>query len=101
DPRATGIVRSPHIQADYHLALRPGTNVAIVNALAHVIVTEGLTKDDYVASRCEMDSYEKWKAFISQPRNSPEAVEAITGVPAELVRGAARLYAKGPNSAIY
>jgi formate dehydrogenase major subunit len=101
DPRATGIVRAPHIQADFHLQLRPGTNVALINAMAHVIVTEGLTKEDYVASRCEMDSYLKWKKFIAEPRNSPEAVEGITGVPAHLVRGAARLYAKGPNSAIY
>jgi formate dehydrogenase major subunit len=101
DPRATGIVKSPHIQADYHLSLRPSTNVAIVNALAHVIVTEGLTKDQYVTERCEADSFEKWKAFVSLPRNSPESVESITGVPAELVRGAARMYATGGNGAIY
>ncbi len=101
DPRATGIVHSPHVHADYHLSLRPGTNVAIVNALAHVIVTEGLTQDDYVAARCEAESYAKWKAFIAEPRNSPEAVEAFTSVPAELVRGAARLYATGGNGAIY
>jgi formate dehydrogenase major subunit len=101
DPRATGIVKSPHIQADYHLSLRPSTNVAIINAMAHVVVTEGLTKEQYIADRCEQDSYEKWKAFVAQPRNSPEALEGITGVPAELVRGAARLYATGGNGAIY
>jgi formate dehydrogenase major subunit len=101
DPRATGIVKSPHIEADYHLSLRPSTNVAVVNAIAHVIVTEGLTKDDYVAERCEPESYTKWKDFVSQPRNSPEALEGITGVPAELIRGAARLYATGGNGAIY
>jgi formate dehydrogenase major subunit len=101
DPRATGIVKSPHIEADYHLSLRPSTNVAVINAMAHVIVTEGLTKDQYVAERCEADSYLKWKAFVAQPRNSPEALEGITGVAAELVRGAARLYATGGNGAIY
>src|SRR5262249_10002294 len=66
-----------------------------------VVVTEGLTKDDYVAARCEDASYKKWRAFIAEPRNSPEAMEAISGVPADLVRGAARLYARGGNSAIY
>src|ERR1039457_212237 len=101
DPRTTGIVHSPHIQANYHLKLQPGTNVAVVNALAHVIVTEGLTKDDYVAGRCEMDSYLKWKKFIAEPRNSPEATEALSGVPAADVRGAARLYAAAGNGAIY
>ncbi len=101
DPRETGIVRSPHIEAEYHLALRPGTNVAVINALAHVVVTEGLTKDDYVASRCESESYTKWKAFIAEERNSPEATESISGVPAHLVRSAARMYATGGNGAIY
>ncbi|HEV7714642.1 MAG TPA: formate dehydrogenase subunit alpha, partial [Steroidobacteraceae bacterium] len=101
DPRATGIVHSPHIHADYHLRLRPGTNVAVLNALAHVIVTEGLTKEQYIADRCERESYEKWKAFVSDPRNSPEAVETITSVDAEMVRAAARLYATGGNGAIY
>jgi formate dehydrogenase major subunit len=100
-PRAIGLVKSPHVHADYHLRLLPGTNVAIINALAHVVVTEGLTKDDYIAERCERDSYEKWQAFVADPKNSPEAVEKITGVPAADIRGAARLYARGPNSAIY
>src|SRR6185503_13474396 len=66
-----------------------------------VVVTEGLTREDYIADRCEKESYEKWKKFVADPVNSPEAMEPITGVKAELVRGAARLYAKGPNGAIY
>ena len=49
DPRTTGLVRSPHLQADFHLKLTPGTNVALINAMAHVVVTEGLTKEDFVA----------------------------------------------------
>jgi len=101
DPRKTPLVRSPHIQADFHLQLRPGTNVAVMNALAHVIVTEGLTKDAYALERCEVDSYERWKEFVSQPEQSPEATESVTGVPAQLIRGAARLYAGVPNGAIY
>jgi formate dehydrogenase major subunit len=101
DPRVIGLVRTPHIEADVHLQLTPGTNVAVINALAHVVVTEGLTKDEYVAERCEPDSYTKWKEFVAQDRNSPEATEAITGVPADLVRRAARLYATGGNGAIY
>ena len=101
DPRQIGLVRSPHVQADEHLQLKPGTNVALLNALAHVVVTEGLAKEAYVAERCEADSYAKWKAFVAEPRNSPEASESITGVPAERVRRAARLYAKAGNAAIY
>jgi len=91
DPRTTEMVKSPHIQADYHLKLMPGTNVAIVNALAHVIVTENLHRQDFIAERCDVASFEEWKEFVSLPENSPEAVEAATGVPAADIRGAARL----------
>ncbi len=101
DPRAIALVKSPHVEADYHLRLLPGTNVAVINALAHVVVTEGLTKEQYIADRCEQESYEKWKKFVADPVNSPEAMEKVSGVPAALIRGAARLYAQGPNSAIY
>ena len=101
DPREIAIVRTPHIEAAYHLQVRPGANVAIINALAHVVVTEGLAKEDYIQARCEADSYQRWKAFIADPKHSPEATEADTGVPATLVRGAARLYARAPNGAIY
>src|SRR6202034_810867 len=101
DPRVTDLVHSPHIHADYHLQLTPSTNVAMLNSLAHVVVTEGLAKDDFAIERCEPESYAKWKAFVSKPENSPEALEGITGVPADLVRGAARLFATGGNGAIY
>src|SRR5213082_2333754 len=101
DPREIALVRTPHIEADAHLQLKPGTNVALLNALAHVVVTEGLVKEAYVAERCEPDSFAKWKAFVAEERNSPEASEAITGVPAERVRRAARLYATAGNGAIY
>ena len=101
DPRAIDMVQSVHVKADYHLQLRPGTNVAIVTAMAHVIVTEGLVNEAYVRERCELDAFEKWREFVSLPENSPEAFEEETGVPAETVRQAARLYATGGNAAIY
>ncbi len=101
DPREIALVNGPHIKAEHHLQLRPGTNVAMINALAHVAVTEGFVKDDYVAARCEMASFNKWREFVAQERNSPEAVEAVTGVPAASVRAAARLYASAVNGAIY
>src|SRR6185312_4048363 len=101
DPRRIDLVRTPHIKADYHLSLRPGTNVALINSLAHVVVTEGLVKEAFVRERCEMDSFEKWRAFVADPRHSPEAMESVTGVPAEALRGAARLYATAGNGAIY
>jgi formate dehydrogenase major subunit len=101
DPRQIALVRTPHIEADYHLQLRPGTNVALMNSLSHVVVTEGLTREDYVMERCEIDSYKRWKEFVSQPSQSPEAMANVTGVPAEMVRGAARMYAKAKNGAIY
>ncbi|MDP6675265.1 MAG: formate dehydrogenase subunit alpha, partial [Gammaproteobacteria bacterium] len=101
DPRRIELVRSPHIEARYHLQLLPGTNVAMINALAHVVVTEGLVAEDYVAERCEPESFAAWRDFVSRPENSPAAVARITGVTAEQIRAAARLYAEGPRSAIY
>jgi formate dehydrogenase major subunit len=101
DPRAIDLVKSPHIQADYHLKLRPGTNVAVANALAYVIVTEGLVDDAFAEARCETREYADWKGFIAQPHHSPESMEETSGVPAELIRGAARLYANAKNAAIY
>lgn len=101
DPRRIDLVDGPHVKADHHLALKPGTNVAMITALAHVVVTEGLVNEDYVAERCDRKSFDDWRAFVARPENSPEAFEAETGVPAADVRAAARLYAAGPNSAIY
>jgi formate dehydrogenase major subunit len=101
DPRVIDLVRTPHVEADFHLQLKPGTNVAVLNALAHVIVTEGLAREDYVRERCEAEAYAKWRTFIALPKNSPEMLEAETGVPAAAIRGAARLFATAPNGAIY
>ncbi|HEX4049586.1 MAG TPA: formate dehydrogenase subunit alpha [Steroidobacteraceae bacterium] len=101
DPRSIDLVRSPHVRAEHHLQLKPGTNVAMLNSLAHVIVTEGLVKEDFVRARCEIEAFDKWRAFVAHGRNSPEAMESVTGVPATAVRAAARLYATGGNGAIY
>ncbi|HEY2416575.1 MAG TPA: formate dehydrogenase subunit alpha [Steroidobacteraceae bacterium] len=101
DPRRIDLVRTPHIEADYHLKLRPGTNVALIDSLAHVIVTEGLVDEEFVRARCEIDSFERWRDFVAEARNSPEAMESVTGVPAAEVRASARLYATGGNGAIF
>jgi formate dehydrogenase major subunit len=101
DPRAIDLVRTPHVTAEHHLALKPGTNVALVNALAHVVVSEGLVDEAFVASRCEADSFAAWREFVARPENSPESVVEITGVPAADLRAAARLYATAGNAAIY
>jgi len=101
DPRRIDLVKSPHVRADHHLPLRPGTNVAFINAMAHVIVSEGLEDREFIARRCDQDSFRQWLEFIRDPRHAPEQVAAVTGIdPAEL-RAAARLYATGGNGAIY
>lgn len=112
DPRRIDLVKSPHIQAVHHLPLRPGTNVAVLSAMAHVIVTEGLADETFIRERCDWDEYSHWAEFVEQDRNSPETLEPVTGVPAGDLRAAARLFATGgpgwansqrkrPNSAIY
>jgi len=101
DPRRIDLVRSARIEADYHLPLLPGTNVPVINAIAHVVVSEGMVREDYVRERCDLDSFEAWKASILRPENSPEAVERVSGVPAETIRAAARLYGGAERAAIY
>ncbi len=101
DPRRIDLVKSPHIKAEHHLALLPGTNVALLDSLAHVVVTEGLVNEAFVRERCDLQDFEVWARFVAEERNSPEAMEAFTGVPADEVRKAARLFAKGGNGAIY
>jgi formate dehydrogenase major subunit len=101
DPRNIDLVRTAHVQADYHLKLRPGTNVAVVNALAHVIVTENLVDEAFVNARCDVASFNKWRAFVSDVRHSPENTETVTGVPAAEMRAAARLYGTTKNGAFH
>jgi len=101
DPRRIDLVRMPHVEAAYHLALRPGTNVAVLTAMAHVIVNEHLVDDRFIAERCDADTFAEWATFVADPSRGPEATEPLTSVPAKALREAARLYAKGPNSAFY
>ena len=101
DPRKIGFVRTPRFAADVHLPLRPGTNVPIINALAHVIVKEGLVDEDYVRERCDAASFEAWRDSILKPENAPEAVAAVAGVSADDIRAAARLYGGADRAAIY
>jgi formate dehydrogenase major subunit len=90
-------VNAPHVRAEHHLALRPGTNVAVITAMAHVVVTEGLVDEAYVAERCDAKSFADWREFVAKPENSPEAFEAVTGVPAAEVRAAARCMPPAPT----
>ncbi|MCW1403764.1 formate dehydrogenase subunit alpha [Novosphingobium sp. MW5] len=101
DPRRIDLVKSPHIEAAHHLPLQPGTNVAVLTAMAHVVVTEGLADEDFVAERCDADEYADWARFVAEERHSPEALEPVTRVPAADLRAAARLFATGGNGAIY
>src|SRR6195952_3201502 len=75
DPRRTDIVRSAHIEAQHHLPLMPGTNVAVLTAIAHVIVTEGLADEAFIRERCDWSEFEDWAGFVALPKNSPERSE--------------------------
>ena len=101
DPREIDILHTIHGNGGIHLQLKPGTNVAMMTSLAHVIVTEGLCQEQYITDRCELASYEMWKQFVSKSENSPEVLGLETGVDPKLIRKAARLYAQQGNSAIY
>lgn len=101
DPRRIDLVRSPHINAAHHLPLQPGTNVAVLTSIAHVIVKEGLADEKFIKERCDWDEYQDWARFVSADEHSPEYLEAVTKVPAQTVREAARLFATEPNGAIY
>ena len=90
DPRRTEIAR----YADHHLALRPGTNVAVLNMMMYYIITEGLTDDEFIANRSE--GYEDYKAEIL--KLDIDKMEAVSGVDREDVRAAAIAYATAPNA---
>ena len=101
DPRRIDLVRTPHIEAEHHLPLLPGTNVPLMNAFAHVVVSEGLLDREFVDARCDVESFQEWLTFAAREENSPESVAPVTGVAAEDIRAAARLYATASNGAIY
>ncbi|MGH1330375.1 MAG: formate dehydrogenase subunit alpha [Paracoccaceae bacterium] len=101
DPRRIDLLNSAHIGERHHLALTPGTNVAVLSAIAHVIVTEGLHDETFIRERCDMEAFADYAAFIAEPRHAPEATEMLTRVPASELREAARAFARAPNGAIY
>jgi len=90
DPRRIELCR----MAEAHLQLKPGTNVALFNGLANVIVNEGLHDKKFIEARTE--NFETWLEVIK--KYTPEETEKITGVPAEKIRQAARLYATSGTS---
>ena len=85
DPRRIETARI----ADMHIALRNGSNIALLNAIGHVIITENLYDRAFVATRTE--GFDAYRQIVE--RYKPESVEAITGVSAREIRQAARLYA--------
>ncbi len=101
DPRKIDLVRSPHIEAAHHLPLKPGTNVAMMNAFAHVVVTEGLLDQSFIDARCDQSAFRDWLEFIRLQEHAPEALALEIGVSAEDIRAAARLYANADHGAIY
>ena len=85
DPRKTELANL----ADLHLALNPGSNVAVINAMQHVVLTEGLVDDQFI-----QDHTEGFAAYEKEMRDStPEWAEEISGIPAAQIRDAARLFA--------
>lgn len=92
DPRKIDLVK----YADLWLRQKPGTDVAVLNGLMHVIIRENLEAKDYIEARTE--GYEELKKTIA--KYTPEYVESISGVPAQDVERAARMYAKAPRAAI-
>jgi len=85
DPRRIETARI----ADMHIALRNGSNIALLNAIGHVIIAEQLYDRAFVTARTE--GFEAYRKIVE--RYTPESVEAITGVSAGEIRQAARLYA--------
>ena len=101
DPRRTETVDSPHCKAEVHLALRPGTNVLVLNSVAHVIVRERLYDEAFVRARCDWDDFELWMGQVGDDRYSPDVVGPEAGLEPDDIRRLARIYASGPNSTIY
>ena len=101
DPRRTETVDSPHCQASVHLALRPGTNVLVLDSIAHVVVTERLYDEAFVRARCDWDDFELWMSQVGDARYSPDVVGPEAGLDPDDIRDLARRYAAGPNSTIY
>lgn len=93
DPRRTDTAR----EADLHLAILPGTDVALFHAMLHVLITERRIDADYIAAHTE-----GWSAVRDLAEAySPERAAQICGVPVEAIVRAARLFAAGPTLSLY
>ena len=92
DPRKIETARI----ADMHIALKNGSNIALLNAIGHVIIEEDLYDKSFVASRSE--GFEEYRKIVEG--YTPESVEEITGVSAQEIRACARMYASAKSAAI-
>jgi len=92
DPRQTPLARFAH----WHLQFRPDTDVALLNGLLHVIIHEGLTDPEFIASR--VNGFEALKAAVEEA--TPERMTDICGIDAETIRAVARAYATSKASMI-
>lgn len=101
DPMETELVNSPLIKADVHLQIEPGTNVAVLNSIAHVLVTQNLIDSEYIKNNLDASFIAGYMAFISQEEHSPEVVAEIAGVSSYSIVKAANIYASSHRSAIY
>ena len=92
DPRKISLTK----EASIHLQQKPGTDAALINAMMHVILAEGLEDKDFIADRTE-----GFTEIISAiESNTPEFAERICGVPADEIRKAARLFADAETASI-
>jgi formate dehydrogenase major subunit len=93
DPRRQALSR----HAAHHLAFKPGTDVALLNAMLHTIISEGLTDDQYIAGYTE--GFDRLKERIKD--FPPEKMSEMCGIPAETIKEVARLYATAESAIIF
>src|SRR5918994_2036367 len=96
DPRRTVPAANAEDGGGIHLQLKPGTDVVLVNSLMNVILAEGLHDQGYIQSRTNTKSFDALRQLVSKDKYRPENTEAVTGVPADKVRRAAKLLGR-PN----
>jgi len=94
DPRAIGLSGL----AGVFIRQRPGTDVALLNGMMHVIIHEGLADEAFIARRVEPEGYEALKAVVAG--YPPQRAAEITGLPAGDIRRAARIYGQADKAAI-
>ncbi len=93
DPRKIEL----HGQADISIRQRSGSDTALINSMMNVIIEERLYDEKFVTEKVE--KFDELKECVSKYK--PEYAQTITGIDADVIRSAARLYAAGPNSALY